>query len=397
MMQSKDILTSTEGNGRGNMEWKKKVLHIVSYYPPHIGGIEQIAINVVNSLNDYEHTVICFHDKGVTEIEMQGSVKVIRAATKWKIASQPVSFQFGKILRKLMRTEAPDYVHFHFPNPLAAWYLLKHKSGIKVIVHWHSDIIKQKFLKKFFKWQTVKLLNVADKIIATSRPYAEKSEFLPLFKGKTVLIHNCINEAVLNLDVVNKVSVAKIKSRYEGKIICLFVGRHVPYKGVEYLIQGLPYISKNVQLLIAGHGLLTEKLERMADGDGRIEFLGRLAQSDLVNYLAACDIFTFPSITKNEAFGIALAEAMYFGKPAVTFDIPGSGVTHVSPNGITGIECTNKNSKEFAEAINKLAADEGLRKKLGANAHERVRSHFLFDGFKTSINDLYNSLDDGMK
>ena len=45
-------------------------------------------------------------------------------------------------------------------------------------------------------------------------------------------------------------------------------------------------------------------------------------------------IFCFPSITRNEAFGIALAEAMYCGKPAVTFTIEGSGVNFVSLDGV---------------------------------------------------------------
>ena len=62
----------------------------------------------------------------------------------------------------------------------------------------------------------------------------------------------------------------------------------------------------------------------------------------------ACDVFCFPSVTKNEAFGIALAEGMYFGKPAVTFTIPGSGVNYVNLDGVTGIECKNADCKDYA-------------------------------------------------
>lgn len=56
-------------------------------------------------------------------------------------------------------------------------------------------------------------------------------------------------------------------------------------------------------------------------------------------YLSAMDIFCFPSITKNEAFGLALAEGMYYSKPAITFTIDGSGVNFVSLNGILELKC----------------------------------------------------------
>lgn len=53
-------------------------------------------------------------------------------------------------------------------------------------------------------------------------------------------------------------------------------------------------------------------------------------------------MFAFPSVTKNEAFGVALAEAMYCYTPAVTFTIEGSGVNWVNLNGITGIEVSQR-------------------------------------------------------
>ena len=62
-------------------------------------------------------------------------------------------------------------------------------------------------------------------------------------------------------------------------------------------------------------------------------------------------MFCFPSISKNEAFGLALAEGMYYEKPAVTFTIPGSGVNYVSLNRVTGIEVENRNVEKYADAM----------------------------------------------
>ncbi len=130
---------------------------------------------------------------------------------------------------------------------------------------------------------------------------------------------------------------------------------------------------------------MTSDLKKMAKGDNKIEFLGKIDEKDMVAYYKACDIFCFPSITKNEAFGLALAEGMYFAKPAVTFEIYGSGVNYVNIDGKTGIECRNKDSKEFAKAIMKLKENYQLRTQYGKCARERVKENFLFDKFKISI------------
>ena len=113
---------------------------------------------------------------------------------------------------------------------------------------------------------------------------------------------------------------------------------------------------------------------------------------ELVSRILACDIFCFPSITKNEAFGIALAEAMAYAKPAVTFTIEGSGVNYVSLNGLTGIEVENRNVAAYAEAIKKLASDAQLRKTYGENAKRRVEELFTNEKFTQNVNYLLESL-----
>ena len=130
---------------------------------------------------------------------------------------------------------------------------------------------------------------------------------------------------------------------------------------------------------------MTESLKEEAGADRKITFLGRLPDEDLAAYCHACDIFCFPSITKNEAFGIALAEGMYCAKPAVTFTIPGSGVNYVNLNGVTGIECLNGDSQAYAEALKKLAGDEKLRKEYGEAAKKRVIDNFTVERFQSKL------------
>lgn len=108
-------------------------------------------------------------------------------------------------------------------------------------------------------------------------------------------------------------------------------------------------------------------------------------RSNITDLIYASDIFCFPSITKNEAFGLALAEAMYYEKPAVTFTIPGSGVNYVCLNSENGIEVENRNVEAYAMAIKKLANNEELRKKYGMAGKQRVEENFLSSIFAMNI------------
>ena len=90
----------------------------------------------------------------------------------------------------------------------------------------------------------------------------------------------------------------------------------------------------------------------------------------------ASDLFAFPSVNKAEAFGVALAEAMYCGTVPVTFTIKGSGVNWVSLNGVTGEEVPLNDVAAYAKAIDHLLEDNALRTKYAASAHERVNTLF---------------------
>ncbi len=372
-----------------------KVLHISNYFYPHIGGIEQTARDIIDSIDGcVEQKLICFnHEKGdVTETI--GNAEITRANCFAKISSQSLSFSFGKKLKKLIREFVPDIVIFHYPNPFQAHYLLKaiSKTNCKLIVWWHLDITKQKILGKLFNGQSRKLLERAVRIVSTSPNYVIGSKFLSEFSDKVSVIPSCIDETRLSVGEEELKRAERIRSEHEGKVLCFTFGRHVPYKGYDKLIGSAKYCDSNVCICLGGSGPLTEELKGQAEGLDNLTFVGRLDDTDLKAYLLACDIFCFPSVTKNEAFGLALAEAMYFGKPAVTFTIEGSGVNFVSLDGVTGTEVPNGDVMKYAEAINRLARDKELRALYGKNAKARVEENFLKSEFSIKVKKLVSEI-----
>lgn len=369
-----------------------KLLQISNYYPPHIGGIEQVACDVATGLKgEVEQRVLCFHHEKGDVFETVDGVPIIRAGTFAKVASQSLSLSFGKLLKKTFREFRPDVVIFHCPNPFEAYYLkkqLKKYPACKLVVWWHLDITKQKVLGKFFTRQSRWLLHRAVKVVATSPNYIEGSAQLKSVREKCVVIPCCANEARISVDDEIRTRAEELRREYAGKTLLFAVGRHVPYKGMEYLVRASRLLDDKYAVCIGGSGPLTPELKQLAEGDAKVRFLGRVSDLDLKAYLCACDIFCFPSVTKNEAFGIALAEAMSFAKPAVTFTIEGSGVNYVSLDKVTGIECPNGDVEAYAAAIRTLAEDEELRRRCGIAAHERVQALFTQEKFAEHVHRL---------
>ena len=373
----------------------KKILHIPNFYPPQIGGIEDVCYSIITATTKqgFEHQVMCFHNQKKTCIEEHEGVKVVRSGVVRKLFSQAISYTYRKELKTLFREFKPDIVHFHTPNPLASVYLLTTiPSKTKLILHWHSDVVAQKFLYLFYRPIEWLLLRRASKILVTSPTYiAGSAALLRQKKNRILVIPNTINRKKLQLQEGEPEEVDRMKALYsKGGLIFTF-GRHVSYKGLEYLINSLKLTQSKANVIIAGNGPLSGHLKKQAE-KMNIQFTGHLSESQLRCHLYAADIFAFPSITRNEAFGIALAEAMYCGLPPVTFTIKDSGVNWVSVANETGLEVKNSDSKAFAEAIDRLLDDESLRNKLGQKAKERVETLFVPEAIKDKIIYLYNEL-----
>ena len=364
----------------------KKVLHISKYYYPFVGGIEQVARDTVRALQGkFEQKVLCFgHEKNENSTIID-DVEVIRCKCQCKFFSQSISLEMNWKFKDLLINFKPDYIIFHYPNPFFAHILLLNiPKETKLILYWHLDIIRQKILGKIFHFQNMALLKRADKIIATSPNYIEGSWYLSKFKSKCVIIPNCIDETRLKQTPKAQELAEKIKQENKGKTICLSVGRLVPYKGFNYLIKSAQKLDNNYIFYIIGDGEQKKALQRQSKNCPSVKFLGKLTDDELKAYYIAADIFCFSSITKNEAFGIALAEAMYFSLPAVTYTIPGSGVNYVSLNGETGLEVPNRDTRAYADAIKELSSTD-KKKYYGPKAYLRIVEKFLFNQFKSNL------------
>jgi len=369
-----------------------RILHVSKYYSPYLGGVENICKYLVESAVNHETAIVCFNDKCKDVIEEVNGHKVYRVATWVNVARQALSLSYFWVLKKAIKEFKPDVIQFHWANPFPAWVLLcVIPKNVKLIIHWHMDIIKQKHIYPFIKPVETALLKRADMVCVTSPQYRDGSLPLQPFKDKVRIVQNAMDEDNFILRDGDVEKINAVKAKYGNKPIVFFIGRHIQYKGLPHLIEAEKYVKSDCVFVIAGSGPLSDELKAQCKSS-RVHFVGRLSDEDLKLYHYAASVFAFPSVTKNEAFGVALAEAMYCGTPAVTFTIPGSGVNWVSPNGKTGIEVPNGDDEAYAESVDKLIEDKELNKKYGVAGHQRVVENFTIPKMVAAQEKCYKEL-----
>ena len=339
-----------------------RILHIGKFYPPYFGGIEKVNYDIVEGLNmnGVQTDVLCSnHNKGNAFSEIP--YKTYRSHTFKVIASTPLSCSLITTLRKIQ--DNYDIIHVHLPNPMANLAIFLTQPKAKIILHWHSDIIKQKSLLILYSPLQSWLLKRADKIGIDSQELS-------------------IDRNTLNV----------LKNKYQGNKIVFSLGRLVYYKGFEYLIDAARFLPNDIIILIAGIGELKEKLQDQIFNhnlQNKVKLLGKIPFEELGAYYELCDIFCLPSTERSEAFGVVQIEAMAFEKPIISTSIKGSGVDWVNLNNISGIIVPPKNSKKLAEAITELLTNENKYQQLSIGAKKRYEDVFTKDKMVDSFKSLY--------
>lgn len=369
-----------------------KVLHLSKFYPPEVGGIELFISDLVEQLSKHiTCDMLCANTNNKTVVEKRETYTIIRAASYGSLFSTSIAPSMIGLLKEIGNKY--DLIHLHLPNPLANIAYFMVRPDAKLVLHWHSDIIRQKKLMLFYRPLQDWLLKRADLIIATSESYLEHSEYLQHYKGKCALIPLGLTADRLH---VNDEKVRHIKNKFSDKPIIFTLGRLVYYKGMDYLIDAMKGV--NAYLLIGGTGPLQDKMQtqiNLLDLNKTVFLLSRIEDDDLGAYYQACDVFCLPSIYKAEAFGLVQLEAMYFGKPIVSTDIIGSGVSWVNQHNITGRIVPPKNSNALSAALTQIIGDADLKAILGRNGRERFEREFTISTVADKTLKAYKQLLNG--
>lgn len=333
--------------------------------------------------------VLCVSDTSAGFIETDRGYKIVRTPMFGTVSSVPISPTNPLAYRGLHA----DYniIHLHAPNPLANLAAMLFPTKAKLVVHWHSDILKPKAQMMIYEPLQKWMLNRADAIVATSENYARSSVPLRDHQHKVHVI-----PIGADLDDLRPDSgkVLRIKQTYEGRFLVFCLGRLAAYKGFDYIIEAARKLD-GCQIMIGGKGPDFRRLHELIEKQGvqdRVALLGGIDHSELASYYAAADVFCLPSHLRTEAYGVVQLEAMALGTPVVSTAIPGSGVGWVNAHEESGLVVAPRSSDQLADAIMRLKNGEALRAALAQGGRERYERLFRHDTMVDKIQNLYQTL-----
>lgn len=374
------------------MNGKLKILEVNKAYYPHVGGIESLVKQYAEDFSRKSDLIVlvCRDGRGKTINEKISGAKIIRSGSFGTYFSCPLSISFIRNFRRL--AEKSDIIHINTPFPLADLAVLLSGYKGRIVISWHSDVVKQKKLLFFYKPIMMKFLKRADLILTATQGHIDSSPYISKFREKCRVIPYGINiREYLN---IQRKPILTEKLIDKSAVKVFFTGRLVYYKGVEILLKAFRNVH-NCELFIAGTGTLETSLKEYAGSHNmdNVHFMGFLPDNDLKCAFADCDIFVLPSVANSEAFGIVQLEAMVYSKPVINTSLP-TGVPHVSVDGVSGITVEPSSPIQLANAINMLAGDKNLREAYGKNAFRRV--HDIFDSGKI-LDEVFEALTGGSK
>jgi glycosyltransferase involved in cell wall biosynthesis len=354
----------------------REILHVYKDYWPVLGGIENHIKLLAERQAAAGHavTVLVTNTSRQTTIEERNGVQIIRASRLATVASTPLSLD----LPRLLRQQRPDITHLHFPYPLGEMAQFLLGRGRRTVITYHSDVVRQQAILRFYRPWMMRALRAADRVIATTPTYIDSSVVLSRLRAldsdKVVVVPFGIEQQPFRS--VGHDAALRLRKRLGGGPLLLFVGVLRYYKGLSYLLSAMVDIP--AKLVIVGAGPEDEALRAQAtalDLDERVHFAGRIPDEDLPLYYSAADIFVLPACARSEAFGLVQVEAMAAGLPVVSTEL-GTGVSYVNRHDESGLVVAPRDPAALASAINSLLADDALRARLAAGALARAD---LFD------------------
>ncbi len=370
---------------------KVKLLQLGKYYHPFPGGMETHLYDLCRRFNDkYEVHAIVANTMARTVHEVVDGVQVTRVANWGELFSNPVCPSFANQIRRV-NGRHNSIVQIHLPNPMAHFSYLFAKPNGKLILMWHSDIIRQKILSRFYHSHLIALLKKADCVVATSPNYIRYSPYLTMFEDKCVVVPLGIETSKFTVTNSQKQKAAAIRGKY-GQSLTLFVGRFTYYKGLDVLLQAANRIPGKIILI--GDGPQKEVVRRLIKERGlenKIILVNYVTNEELISFYHACDVFVLPSTHRSEAFGIVQLEAMACGKPVVSTNLK-TGVPWVNQHEKSGLVVEPGNVGALANAVNRLLINEKERKSFGEYGRERVEQVFSLDVVSQQMDEVYRQV-----
>ena len=350
-----------------------KVLHVYrTYFPDTQGGVQEVVrqVSLATSNLGVTNRIFTPSPNPVPQIIEHPEGEIHRVKLNFEVAS--CGFCFTGIPEFKRQVAWADIVHYHFPWPFADIMHFVAKVSKPTIVTYHSDIVRQRIILPLYTPLMNRFLRKVNRVVCTSPNYLASSVTLSNLRKPCGIIPIGLDRN--SYPKPNRDDLNRVEDQY-GNNFFLFVGLLRYYKGLHTLIEAAQFTDQKI--IIVGSGPIEEELEKQAKelGVKNIIFTGYVSDLEKMALIQLSRALVFPSHLRSEAFGVTLLEGAMNAKPLITAEV-GTGTSYVNSHGETGIVVSPENADALAEAINELADDSDLVRKLGAGSLTRFESLF---------------------
>lgn len=330
-----------------------KILEVISEAPPVNSGISRVADRLNQGLINHGYDVSILSLTDIPRVEY-GEIRL--SSMPFKLAG----------LRDTIASY--DLVHLHGPVPtFSDVFLLSGLRGMgknrpKLVYTYHAPIDLKMFALRPFvllynkiqEWMAA----LADHVVVTSPSYAHRlGRYVPADKL-----------SVIPWGVDFETFEAPITK--PGPYTVLYLGQVRPYKGLPVLLKAAKGLS-GARIWVIGDGHYLESCRVLADDLDldNVTFWGRVPDEKLAGLVKEAHVIVMPSVTRSEAFGIALLEGMAAGLVPVVSYLPGMA----DLVGNEGITFAPGDSTSLRSALSRLRDDQDLRMHLAGLAQAKAR------------------------
>ncbi len=338
------------------------------------GGVTEHVRHLADELRSRGHevTILAPSSRVPDEHGIPGYVRIGRSVPvrgNGSVARIALSFHLVRRVRSLLNREAFDVVHYHEPLvpglPITTLRLHRganvgtfHATMRRNLGYYYGRPVLARYFRRLHG------------LICVSEP---AREFVSrYFEGDYRIVPNGIDGTRFTPDLP---AVPELRS--EGQATILFVGRMEQRKGLPTLLDAYGRLRQrrsDARLVVVGDGPMRWAYERQCEAKGvpDIAFLGHVPPPVLPRIYASADIFCSPAI-RGESFGIVLLEAMASGVPVIASAIP--GFNQVVESGRDGLLVPPRQLDAWAQALESLLGEPGLRTSMGRHGIEKARRY----------------------
>ena len=367
-----------------------KILHVTSdLYPAVIGGIGLSVHELAKfqAAEGHAVTVFTMNQKNLPKKEFIDGYHVERFISFLNIYNNSISLDLITALFKSRKRFDIIHAHSHLfysTNICTLIRLIGRATPLVITNHGLLSASVPDWLNNFYKTCITPLIyHIADHAICYTEDEKKLLMDLGINDKKISIIHNGIDTLQFYPDPL-------LKKAVPSQI--LWVGRFVPGKGVEYLIDAFSLVmkkQKNVQLVLIGQGGQMKEIQEKITKNGltsNVRIIEYVENSRLRELYTKSKIFVLPSLM--EGVPRTMLEAMACGIPVIVTKLPhlediikGSGYTVPA-----------KNPEVLAETINYILENDDLAQDLGLNGRRVIESKYSWQDTINKTLEVYQKL-----